>query len=261
MILVLSGTADGRRVVQELLDRGLPVMASAATPYGGQLLAGCGAEIITGRLSEGELAGLVVKRRIRLLVDATHPYACLVSETARRVCAQNNIPYLRYRRAETVLPEHPLIYRVDGYEEAARKAVSLGPTIFLTTGSKTLEIFLNEAHRHGCRVVARVLPEPEVIQHCRQLGLRPADIVAMQGPFSRELNRALLKQYAATVMVTKESGDAGGTGAKIEAALELGVSVVVIKRPPEPAAETSGTIAELLEKIKGIIITREECRE
>ncbi|MDQ0287453.1 precorrin-6A/cobalt-precorrin-6A reductase [Desulfofundulus luciae] len=249
MILVLSGTADGRLIVQDLVASGYTVLASAATPYGGELLARHGAEIITGPLALDEMVALIKKRRIELLVDATHPYAQRVSEIARQACAQTQIPYLRYQRGETNLPRHPLIHCTAGYEEAAQQATRLGKVIFLTTGSKTLDIFLTAARRHGCRLVVRVLPEPAVIQRCRRLGLSPADIVAMQGPFSLELNRALFKQYGAEVVVTKNSGVVGGTDTKIAAALELALPVVVINRPREQDGAIT-TREELLEKIR-----------
>ncbi|MGB9826701.1 MAG: precorrin-6A reductase, partial [Desulfofundulus sp.] len=191
---------------------------------------------------------LIKKRHIDLLVDATHPYAERVSEIARQACARTQITYLRYQREESNLPQHPLIHYAASYEEAAQRAVHLGKVIFLTTGSKTLEIFLTTAHLHGCRLVVRVLPEPSVIQRCRQMGLSPADIVAMQGPFSLELNRALFRQYQAEVIVTKNSGAIGGTDAKVAAALELAMPVVVINRPGvEAGAITSRQ--ELLERI------------
>ncbi|WP_027357026.1 precorrin-6A reductase [Desulfofundulus thermocisternus] len=248
MILVLSGTADGRLIVQDLINHGYNVLASATTPYGGELLARHGAEVITGKLSINDMVALIKNRHIKLLIDATHPYAQQVSENARQACARTQIPYLRYQREESSLPQHPLIHCSNSYEEAAQQAVRHGKVIFLTTGSKTLNIFLNTARQHGARLVVRVLPEPEVIQHCRQLGLSPADIVAMQGPFSLELNRALFKQYEAEVVVTKNSGTIGGTDTKVAAALELGLPVVIISRPRVPDNSVTSR-QELLKRI------------
>lgn len=249
MILVLSGTADGRLIVQELVNRGYPVLASAATPYGGELLTGCGAEVRVGRLSLNGLVELINKRHITMLVDATHPYARQVSDLAREACTLTSTPYLRYQRKPIPLPDdHPLLYRAVNYHEAAYLAVQLGKVIFLTTGSKTVDIFFNVARQYHCRLVVRVLPEPEVITRCRQLGLNPSDIVAMQGPFTLELNRAILKQYGAEVMVTKESGITGGTDTKVSAAMELNLPVVVVNRPPAPP-EAVTNLQELIVKI------------
>lgn len=249
MILVLGGTTEGRQVVKELVAKGYRVMASTVTPYGGELLSGSGALVITGPLNLGSLVSLIKEYKIWVLVDVTHPFACQISTLAHRACTITSIPYLRFQRPESPLPASSLIHQVGDYEEASQKAVALGRTIFLATGSKTLDIFLATARQHGCRVIARVLPEPEVLQRCRQLGLKPTDIVAMQGPFSRDLNRALYQHYQVDVVVTKNSGHTGGTASKIEAALELNIPVVVINQPHLVVGEAFNNLDDLLARI------------
>jgi len=83
------------------------------------------------------------------------------------------------------------------------------------------------------RVYARVLPMDDSLRLCREVGLKPAHILAMQGPFSLELNTAMLRSVNAKYMVTKESGTAGGFEEKQAAAREAGVQLVVIGRPPQ----------------------------
>ena len=115
--------------------------------------------------------------------------------------------------------------------EAARLAVELAlvsasgadderrpGVILLTVGSKTVATYARAAHGAGVRLVARVLPTPEALAACASAGLEPRDIVAMQGPASAALDSALLRHLGATVLVTKESGDAGGLGEKLRAA-------------------------------------------
>ena len=105
--------------------------------------------------------------------------------------------------------------------------------MLLATGSKELAAF---AGRDGLveRLYPRVLPDEEVIAQVRALGVPRSHIIAMQGPFSRELNIAMLRQIGAAWLVTKESGAVGGQDDKIEAALEAGAVPVVIERPLEP---------------------------
>lgn len=251
MILVLTGTRDGRELVASLVARGYKVLASTATTYGGELLQGYGAEVKTGRMGDLELAELLKEKGIRLVVDATHPYAEVVSQTAGEVCRKAGVSYLRYQRPQQALPSHPLIFLAEDYIQAARAAVNkagAGGLIFLATGSKTLDIFIQAAREKDCRVAARVLPDPDVMIRCRELGLTPADIVAMQGPFSRELNRSLFRHYNAAVLVTKESGQVGGTDDKVAAALELGMQVVVVRRPPAP----NGAIHSVAETVTAV---------
>jgi precorrin-6A/cobalt-precorrin-6A reductase len=252
MILVLAGTSDGRDVVKALAAGGYEVLACAATPYGAGLLEGSGAVKISGRrLSGDEMGRLIDENSVKVLVDATHPYAQEASKVATDVCRFKKVQYIRYQRPASQIQEHPLIVHADGYQEAAEKAVELGDVIFLATGSKTLEVFLTEARKKGRRVVARVLPDPGVMKRCFELGLGPGDVVALQGPFSRELNLALLRHYNASVLVTKDSGAPGGTFEKLSAALELGIPVVVVGRPVPPP-EAVDSISELLERIREV---------
>ena len=99
---------------------------------------------------------------------------------------------------------------VPDYEEAAKLAATKRGVIMLTTGSKTLEIFAKElVGLENTRLIARMLPRIDNMEKCAELGIEQKNIVAMQGPFSKELNKALYKQYGVTLMITKESGKVG----------------------------------------------------
>lgn len=249
MIMVLAGTSDGKLIVQALLKKGKEVLACAATPYGASLLEDCGAVEVSGRrLNRAEIGQLIEAKKVELLVDATHPYAQEISAQALNACRERNIRYIRYQRPPAAIKEHPLIHYAGSYESAARKAAELGRVIFLATGSKTLDIFAAEAHRKGCRVIARVLPDPKVLEKCFQLGLSPADVVAMQGPFSQELNIALLRHYKAEVLVTKDGGAPGGVEEKLNAAMEAGIPVVILERP-DVVPGAVGSIGDLMKVI------------
>lgn len=231
MILILSGTRDGRNLIALLSNAGYKVMAFATSEYGQELALQDGAaEVATGVVTEEQFSALLESQYITAVVDATHAVPGNFGQNAAKVCGDRGICYIRFVREEVNLAEHPLIYPVYSYEEAAEKAAELGQTIFLTTGSYNLEAFLACRKNQNKRLVVRVLPEHRVIAGCRQLGISPRDIVAMQGPFSRELNKALFKAYKANVVVMKDSGKAGGTDTKISAALSLKIPVVVIKR-------------------------------
>lgn len=232
MILVLSGTRDGRNLIVMLNKAGYKVVAAATSEYGKELALQDGAtEVITGVMTGEQFSALVDSRRITAVVDVTHAIPDSFGQIAAKVCDTKGICYIRFMREEVELAEHPLVYTVYSYEEAAGKAVELGRTIFLTTGSYNLEVLLSCLGKRNKRLVVRVLPEQRIIEKCRRLGLSPRDIVAMQGPFSRELNKALFKAYKADVVIMKNSGKSGGTDTKISAALSLKVPVVVIKHP------------------------------
>ena len=135
-------------------------------------------------------------------------------------------------------------------EEAAREAARLGKTVFLTTGSRNLKAFTTSEDLKGRTVIARILPTAKVLAECEELGLTPKEIVALQGPFSEELNIALYRQYGADVVVTKNSGEIGGTDTKLTAAKKLGLPVVMIDRPKLDYDVIAYTFEEVLDFVK-----------
>jgi precorrin-6A/cobalt-precorrin-6A reductase len=233
MIFVLAGTQDGREIVRLLLEQGHDVAASVVSSYGGELLAhACGQRCLINDkpLDEAALKDYLQEHDIRLLVDASHPYAANVSRNAIAVCQALSIPYIRYERDLSKL-DYDRITVVHSYEEAAQAAASLGKKIFLTTGSRNLDKFVHSPDLKDCELTARVLPTAEVIGLCESLGLDAGHIVALQGPFSMELNRELFRKYGAEVIITKNSGTIGGTDTKFAAAAELNLPIVLIDRP------------------------------
>ncbi len=229
-IWVLAGTTEGREIIPLLKDRGYEVVATAATEYGESLVRKAGADIaLRGRLGLEEMTALIREREVTHVVDATHPFAKEASSNAIEACRQTGTRYLRLEREEVRI-DSPLVHRCRSFEEAAEKAAELGKTVFCALGSSNLEVFVKAMDNRG-RIVARILPTVEAVKKCRSLGLEPGEIIAIQGGGSLELNKALLRDTRAEVLVTKESGAAGGEEAKIKAALSMGLPVVLITRP------------------------------
>lgn len=250
MILVLAGTQDGREIAAGLREAGYEVIASVVSEYGRELVAQSGVPVQAAAMDEQELQQFVIQHGIRLMIDATHPYAVNVSRNARQVAANLHIPCLRYERPDSALPIYAKLVLAPDMQRAAEMAVGLGKTVFLTTGSHSLPLFRAAAAGRDCRLIARVLPQPEVIADCIANGFSPADIIAAQGPFSQELNRELFRAYGADVMVTKNSGAIGGTDAKIAAAIELGLIIVVVQRPAALQQQVFESLPALLEYLK-----------
>ena len=231
MIFVIAGTEDGRELAGFLLNNGFEVTASVVSSYGKILLERYeGIKINDKKLDEDELVELLLTGDIEVLVDASHPYAVNVSQNAMAACHKANIPYIRYER-ESVPLTYDNIFHVATYEEAAVKASELGKNIFLTTGSRNLKTFVESPALKDCNLIARILPTAEVLTECERLGFTPKNIVAMQGPFSTELNVELFKHYQADVIVSKDSGQIGGVDTKLTAAEILNLPVVLIDRP------------------------------
>ncbi|WP_082789037.1 precorrin-6A reductase [Desulfolucanica intricata] len=231
MLLILYGTKEARELMHLLLSNNYQVYGAAATEYGLELAKQDGAlDVFFVVPKRNDLKKLLIDKRVQVVIDASQPFSSELSGITSQVCQQNKICYIRLQRKETKLPEHPLIYPVSSWTEAAIKASELGKTVFLTTGSNNLETFVNSKVMQGKRIVVRVLPEHRVVKKCQDLGLKPKDIVALHGPFSTKFNRSIFKAYRADVIVTKDSGPSSGTNNKILAALDLKIPVVVIKR-------------------------------
>ena len=253
MILVIAGTQDGRELASLIAQKGYQVLVSVVSDYGAELANEGNLTVHTGALDSEGLAQLLRTRRVTLVVDASHPYAANVSENAQSACQVAYIPYLRYERPRTPLPDYDRLYVVADVETAARTAASLGKVVFLTTGSRRLKVFKDEPALSSHRLIARVLPDVAVISECIALGFTPQDIVAMQGPFSHELNMAMFRQTGAEVIVTKNSGAIGGSDTKFTAAMELGLSVVMIDRPTVAYGSVVSSFDEALQLVREVL--------
>lgn len=232
-LCVFAGTTEGRELVELLVGQPVRVTACVATEYGEALLESReGLTVATGRLSEAEMEKLFRQERFDLVVDATHPYASEVTENIAAACEAAGTEYLRLLRRSDKIPEDA-VYVPDIAEAAAYLRHTQG-NILLTTGSKELEKYTSLPDFQE-RVYARVLPMEASLQACREAGLAPDHIIAMQGPFSREMNTATLRAVDAKYMVTKDTGKAGGFSQKASAAREAGAVLVVVGRPEQRA--------------------------
>lgn len=256
MLLVLSGTKEGRELSGLLADKGYNVCSARLTDHASRLIMeDSDKRLVMEHQLSGGLEQVLGTYSFRLVVDAAHLTSSGFSEQVREYCSQHELPYIRFSREEVELPQSPLLYPVYSWQEGAQKAAELGNTIFMTTGSHKLEEFLRQPEMHGKRVVVRVLPDHRVLEGVQALGVPSRDIVAMQGPFSREMNRITFKMYNAAVVVTRDSGQAGGTDSKISAALSLKLPVVVIRNPRNWDDQAVHTYKSVLQEVQKIDVT------
>ena len=230
-VWVFSGTSDGNALAGELAGQGMTVVVSTATEYGGEV-ASQGTPNVTvwaGRQGVEARRQALVGSGARVLVDATHPYASVISEQLMGLSRELGIPYVRFERPSTLAAGEAML--CGSMEAAAERAITLGKRIFLATGSKDLAAFLQAPGAESAEWFARVTPDPEFIQRAINVGLPRSHICAMQGPFSEAFNISLWRDWQIDCVVTKDSGDAGGYAAKAAAAQKLGIPLVVVQRP------------------------------
>lgn len=189
-------------------------------------------KVLRGRMDRYQMEEFIRNQGIHLVIDATHPHARLVSEEIQEACGRTGVRLERCLRAEGEQNKARDWVEVDSIQEAVSFLSSVSGVIFATTGSKELEV-LCQIPDYQKRVYARVLPTSNVLKKCEKLGITGSHLIAMQGPFSTEINTLFLRQTKAEWLLTKDSGRAGGFQEKVEAARENGTRVVVIRRPEE----------------------------
>ncbi len=252
MILFLAGTSDARALALEIKQAGFDILTTVVTENAAIEMRKHGLEVHVGRLTSEEFASFIGQYGVQAVIDASHPFAEEASKNAIQGANQANVPYIRYERESQRFSQENLTM-VTSYEEAAEIAAEKKGVIMLTTGSKTLQIFAAKLlHLTDTRVIARMLPRKDNMEKCEQLGFPQKNIVAIQGPFTKEFNKALYKQYGVTLMVTKESGKAGSVDEKLEGAMEVGIETIMIKRPKVNYGTVYSNFSDVLFHLKTI---------
>ncbi len=247
MILLLGGTAETRNTALALINSGFKVLVSVATDYGRRVLTvGDEIEIMAKPSNLSDLLELIRSRDIKAVVDCTHPFAVQASRNAIKACDLAGIGYVRLERDVLDLSSYREIVKVPDFEAAAHLVCTLQGTVMLTIGVKHIPLFIEKRRGTSPRLVARILPHPDSVARCLDMGLDPDDIVAIKGPFSVDFNRALFAEYGVTAVVTKESGSVGGTQAKLEAAKQLGIKSILIQRPHLEYPAVAHTVQDVI---------------
>lgn len=263
MILLLGGTSESAVVASALAQAGLTVLVSTATDEPLDVGSHPNIRRRCGRLDEQAMSDLVAREGIAAIVDAAHPYAAALHVTARAVARQTGIAYVRLARPRSNLDDGPQgavnasqQYIAADHAQAARLAFSFGRPVLLTTGANNLLPYAQESARTGIVLVARVLNRTESLEACTQAGIDASHIIAARGPFTLEQNVQHIRQYGIGTLVTKDSGDRGGTAAKLQAARQENCHVVIIDRPAledSQAGQVVSSVEELLAKLAALL--------
>ena len=225
-ILIFGGTTEGRILCEELIRQGHNVTVSVATLVGAEEVKDiAGLDIKIGRLNQDQIFGLICGiKDLDLVIDATHPYAQEITENINIACLKASMPYRTIIRDES---ESDGCLKVDTLSEAADMLCDVRENILIATGAKEIGKF---AELDKEKLFVRVLPTKESTDACEKAGVSHSHIIAMHGPFSAEMNEAVFRQFGIKWLVTKDGGREGGFEAKIEAARNADVRVIVIRR-------------------------------
>ncbi len=258
MILLFGGTSETAGLATALAENGHRVLVSTATDA--PLEIGNHPAILRrcGRLDEAGIVELIEHEPIRVVIDASHPYAIALHATVAAAAQQAQVSCFRYQRATAAIAGDEGIYFVADHNEAAALAAKLAVPVLLTTGSRQLGPYIELLRSRNIPLYARVLPHPESAQACEQAGLLPESRVVGRGPFSEAENRQLLRSKNIGVLITKDSGARGGVAEKITAAKQENCRVIVIRRPPQELGyrQIFTAMDELVEAVTGVLINR-----
>lgn len=234
-ILLLGGTGEGRELAVALHERGADFVTSLAGATRGPARLP-GKVRIGGFGGEAAFRAYLDQAGIDRIIDATHPFAHRISARTARVAAETGLPYLQALRPEWRPGPGDIWHQIAAPEDAVAH-VQPGQTVFAAIGRQMLDGLAGLGHAHLiCRQIdpaERPFPFP----NGRFLIGRP--------PFSAADERALFERLAIDWLITKNSGGAA-SATKLEAARDLQIPVLMIRRPPQPDAPRVETVAEAL---------------
>ena len=248
-ILIFAGTTEGRKLSECLVAAGITHTLCVATEYGEIVLKEHPlVQVHRGRMNQEEMRVYIKKGGFAAVVDATHPYAEVVTENIKAARRDLDIPYLRLKRETGAESDYDRIRYFEKNEACVEALQKVEGNMLLTTGSKELAVYCTSDELKS-RLYVRVLPGIESLTLCMDQGISGKQILALQGPFTTEMNEAMLRQYQIKCLVTKESGKAGGYQEKLMAAERVGIPVFVIGHAKEEEGDSFGEVCSKLERI------------
>lgn len=237
-IMVMAGTSDARKIIKCLSSReSVTILATATTGHGIELALRSGADkVLEGRFDSEELTGIIKDNDIELVIDATHPFASIATRNAIHASDVTGVEYIRFERPVTKIPDSEFVYKCNSFEDAVQKiqiilkqTPTISGNVLHLAGVNTLHYLTNTLTPE--MIVARILPSVYSVKKSLELGIPHKNIIAIEGTFSKEFNGILMEEYQIGVVLTKESGQSGGTSSKIQAAVELNIPLVIVMRP------------------------------
>jgi len=261
-VWLIGGTSESALLASAMVAAQLPCTISVTTEAARGLYPPAPVlRVWVGRLDAGQIRQFLQEQGIVAILDASHPYAVEISKLAVAAARECDIPYLRYERPPvssdwpsqipkspnpgTHYPPSQILTEVDSFETLLVGECLAGERVLLVVGYRPLPLF--RAWQERCTLFARILPSLPALQAALDAGFTPDRLVALRPPVSAELERALWKQWQISLVVAKASGTAGGEDVKRAVAAELGVPVVLIKRPAVEYPQQTSQVAVALE--------------
>lgn len=249
-VWLIGGTQDSVAIATSLVSNQIPFVVSVVTDSARQLYPP-GVQVAIGCLDRDAMESFCKQEQIGAIIDASHPYAVVVSQQAIALAQNWQLPYLRYERVNC--PQLPatnnpsLITELDSFETLVSHNYLQGHRVLLTVGCQALAFFTSW-HNHST-LYARILPKPESLAMALAAGFTSDRLIALRPPITLALEKALWQQWQISLVVTKASGITGGEALKRQLAQELNIPLIVIARPtviyPQQTSSLEAIIAFL----------------
>lgn len=259
-IFLLGGTKDSTNIIRHVKKNyDAYILTTTTTEYGSKLAIEAGSDDTIARpLLKDEIIKILKENDFDILIDATHPFAEHITQTSSSIANELKIPYIRFERPtinlENMDTSH--IHYAESFEDAGKLIEDEFPdgNVLHFAGANTMADIVK--HVSVERFYPRILKVESSIEKCDALNIDPNHIIPMTGAATKQENIDLIEKYDASVMITKESGEIGGVYEKIEAANEMDIAVIMIKRPKIEMLNKDDVVNDLDEfdsKIKSFI--------
>ena len=242
-VIVFGGTTEGRLIADKLNRNGKLICVCVATEYGETFLNNSDT-VLVGRLDEMQMITLFREKNPSLVIDATHPYATLVTKNIREACISTGFTYARVARDSEKIEGNDF-YRFNSINKIVDWLNNQEGIIFSTLGVKEVEE-LTRVNDYKHRVFVRVLPVESSLKTCFEAGFDRSHVIDAMGPFSYEDNVKMMQEISADILVTKESGKAGGFAEKIKAAVDNNMKIAIYTRPDEDKSSDVFNVEDIL---------------
>lgn len=246
-IWLIGGTSESVTIAKILVASKISLVVTVTTQTA-QFLYPSGYDVAIGCMDRERMQSFCQEKKIRAVVDASHPYAVEVSLKAIAVTQELNLPYLRYERANgqslITTSFSSSIIELDSFTTLFSGEYLNNQRVLLTVGCKALPLF--KSWQNKATLFARILPKILSLKIALAAGFTSDRLIAIRPPISFELETLLWRQWNISLVITKASGKAGGEDLKRQVAADLNIPLIVIARPQVDYPRQTSTLQEVL---------------
>ena len=237
-VVIFGGTTEGRFLAEYCGRAWFSTVVCVATSQGEESFTPApSVSFRVGRMDADQISEFLIETRAKVVVDATHPFAAEITANVAEAATHSGLPLIRVHRQGNTTSAADQAHHFQDLDSLIDWINTTQGIIFATTGAKEAQA-LTRVNDFSERIHLRILPVANSVAHCISLGYPTSHIIAMQGPFSEELNCAMFRQTGASILITKDSGDAGGLPEKLNAARACAMEIAVVNRPDAPVGVT-----------------------